>query len=189
MLKRGFTLAEVLITMGVIGVVAALTIPSLSANYQKRVLTTQLQKAYAELSQAGSMALSEEMSSDIDRTRAFRDNNFLQTYLTKSTSCGISSCFAQAYKSQWRGDNDYEPTRFPMTSYSCVRSAAGYSVCFGKLSYDTNLNYGILDVNGTKGPNKMGVDFYRIYFKKRGGLVGYQQELINILENDWNIDF
>ena len=35
--KFGFTLAEVLITLGIIGVVAALTLPSLVTNYQKQV--------------------------------------------------------------------------------------------------------------------------------------------------------
>ena len=33
-MKKGFTLAEVLITLGIIGVVAAMTIPTLIANYQ-----------------------------------------------------------------------------------------------------------------------------------------------------------
>ena len=36
-MKRGFTLAEVLITLGIIGVVAALTIPTLINNYQKKI--------------------------------------------------------------------------------------------------------------------------------------------------------
>ena len=35
--KFGFTLAEVLITLGIIGVVAALTLPSLVTNYQKQI--------------------------------------------------------------------------------------------------------------------------------------------------------
>lgn len=51
-LKRGFTLAEVLITLGVIGIVAALTIPQLVKNYQGKVLHSQLQKSYSALSQA-----------------------------------------------------------------------------------------------------------------------------------------
>ncbi|MFQ8626884.1 MAG: type II secretion system protein [Candidatus Gastranaerophilaceae bacterium] len=33
--KYGFTLAEVLVTLGVIGIVAALTMPTLMANHQK----------------------------------------------------------------------------------------------------------------------------------------------------------
>ncbi len=40
----GFTLAEVLITLGIIGVIAALTLPNLIANYQKKVWATQLKK-------------------------------------------------------------------------------------------------------------------------------------------------
>lgn len=47
----GFTLAEVLITLGIIGVVAALTIPTLISKYQKTQYVTQLKKAYTELNQ------------------------------------------------------------------------------------------------------------------------------------------
>ena len=42
--RLGFTLAEVLITLGIIGVVAALTMPSLINNYRKQVLVTQFKK-------------------------------------------------------------------------------------------------------------------------------------------------
>lgn len=47
--KLAFTLAEVLITLGIIGVVAALTIPTLVQNYQKKALVTQLKKTIAVL--------------------------------------------------------------------------------------------------------------------------------------------
>ena len=50
--KFGFTLAEVLITLGVIGVVAAITMPTLIQNYRKKQVAVQLQKAYSEISQA-----------------------------------------------------------------------------------------------------------------------------------------
>lgn len=49
--KRGFTLAEVLITLAVIGIVAALTIPTLTGNYRKRSYLVGLKKKYAELHQ------------------------------------------------------------------------------------------------------------------------------------------
>ena len=39
--KNAFTLAEVLVTLGIIGVVAALTIPALIANYRNMVLENQ----------------------------------------------------------------------------------------------------------------------------------------------------
>lgn len=48
----GFTLAEVLITLGIIGVVAALTLPPVIKNYQKKVTVERLKKAYSTLAQA-----------------------------------------------------------------------------------------------------------------------------------------
>ena len=51
-MKKGFTLAEVLITLGVIGVVAALTLPTLIENHQKRVVVSRLQKFYTNINQA-----------------------------------------------------------------------------------------------------------------------------------------
>lgn len=50
--KIAFTLAEVLITLGIIGVVAALTMPSLIAKHQEKRRIVQLKKAYSVLSQA-----------------------------------------------------------------------------------------------------------------------------------------
>ena len=57
--KAAFTLAEVLITLAIIGIVAALTIPTLINNYQKKVLKTQFMKKYAEISQSVLLAKNE----------------------------------------------------------------------------------------------------------------------------------
>ena len=48
-MKRGFTLAEVLITLGIIGVVAALTLPSLIDNYKKQEYVARLPKGISIL--------------------------------------------------------------------------------------------------------------------------------------------
>lgn len=50
-IKKAFTLAEVLITLGIIGIVAALTFPMLINNYNKQVTVARLKKAYSALSQ------------------------------------------------------------------------------------------------------------------------------------------
>lgn len=60
---KGFTLAEILITIGVIGIVAAMTIPTLMTNYQKKRTVNQLKKTYSELSQA--VRLSENDNGEI----------------------------------------------------------------------------------------------------------------------------
>ncbi|MDR1327441.1 MAG: type II secretion system GspH family protein [Heliobacteriaceae bacterium] len=64
MRKNGFTLAEVLITLGIIGVVAALTMPALIANYQKQIKVTKLKKFYSVINQA--MKLSSVDNGDLE---------------------------------------------------------------------------------------------------------------------------
>ena len=55
--RVGFTLAEVLITLGIIGIVSAMTIPTLVKNYQQMLLVTRFKKEYSTLSQAYKLAL------------------------------------------------------------------------------------------------------------------------------------
>lgn len=45
--RLAFTLAEVLITIGIIGVVAALTMPSLISHFKERAIVTQAKKSYS----------------------------------------------------------------------------------------------------------------------------------------------
>ena len=50
--KAAFTLAEVLITLGIIGVVAAMTMPTTIAKFQHKALETAFKKTYSSLMQA-----------------------------------------------------------------------------------------------------------------------------------------
>lgn len=49
--NKGFTLAEVLITLGLIGVVAAMTMPTVVANYQKQAAVSKMKKFYTNINQ------------------------------------------------------------------------------------------------------------------------------------------
>lgn len=51
-MKKGFTLAEVLITLGIIGVVAAMTLPALINHYKKRETVEKLKTTYSLISNA-----------------------------------------------------------------------------------------------------------------------------------------
>ncbi len=53
MKNLGFTLAEALITLGIIGVVAAMTVPVLISNTNGAKYRSQLKKTYSTLNQAG----------------------------------------------------------------------------------------------------------------------------------------
>ncbi|MBR1753987.1 type II secretion system protein, partial [bacterium] len=67
--KCAFTLAEVLITLGIIGVVAALTIPTLISNNNKRIVETRLQKVYSVMNNA--IELSEVENGDKTKWDSF----------------------------------------------------------------------------------------------------------------------
>ena len=54
--RNAFTLAEVLITLGIIGIVAAMTLPTLIQKHQKKVTATRLKEAYSILSQVTLLA-------------------------------------------------------------------------------------------------------------------------------------
>ena len=73
--RGGFTLAEVLITLGIIGVVAALVMPGLIANFQEKVVAVQLQKSINVLSNAF-----QRMMAD-DEVDSLADTEFAQAVM------------------------------------------------------------------------------------------------------------
>ncbi len=87
-LRKGFTLAEVLITLGIIGIVAALTIPTLIGNYQKKEVPVRLQKMYNTLWGAISQA---ELENGQSEFWTFKDDteakDFYDTQIKNKMKC------------------------------------------------------------------------------------------------------
>ena len=89
MTKRfGFTLAEVLITLGIIGVVAAMTIPTLVKNYQKTAWVNQLKKSVSTIENGFSKMLADDGVDSLEDTQVFRSLNASSCTLTKQGDCG-----------------------------------------------------------------------------------------------------
>jgi prepilin-type N-terminal cleavage/methylation domain-containing protein len=96
--RLGFTLAEVLITLGIIGVVAALTMPTLIANYQKYVTATRLKSTFSMLSQAVNLAVADNGDQNtwtrpknyISDTAGQKDffDKYIIKYLKLAQDCG-----------------------------------------------------------------------------------------------------
>ena len=100
--RAAFTLAEVLITLGIIGVVAAMTMPSLIANYQNRVLLTAVKKTYSVFNNAVKLALSDRESTDIitvfdTANTSLQTTETLQKYFNGAVLCTKSSTLCPAY--------------------------------------------------------------------------------------------
>ncbi len=83
--KAAFTLAEVLITLGVIGVVAAMTIPGLITAHKANVLQTQYLKSYSIVQQLIRRMENDEIAMDSSML------SHVKNYLTGATYCGGSS--------------------------------------------------------------------------------------------------
>lgn len=173
---KAFTLAEVLITLGIIGVVAAMTIPTLIANYQKKVLTTQLQRTYALLANASKMLMAQEQVDLLDKTYLANDpEKFLKNHFKFIQDCTHSDdknkCFAECYK-----DFEGEVSKYiPDLPGSCVGLNNGTSLCVGRMEkYNKDApeyhahSYVNVDVNGLAGPNQAGRDFFSFYLYSDG---------------------
>lgn len=154
MKKPAFTLAEVLVTLGIIGVVSALTIPTLMQNHQRKVYVTQLHKVYTELAQAVQMYMNDNnlVSLNESQIKGNKDalNKFVKTYFKVVKDCGgkyytgdDSTCFAQYYSSL---DGTKKTNMLSNECYVTVTLASGASVCFDTGAYtETPSDF---DVNG-----------------------------------------
>jgi prepilin-type N-terminal cleavage/methylation domain-containing protein len=88
--KAAFTLAEVLITLGIIGVVAAITLPTLIQNHQKKTYVEGLKTGISILSQGFRKMLADEGVDDLSNTEMEQNCNFV----SYNTSSGKEVCEA-----------------------------------------------------------------------------------------------
>ena len=84
--KSAFTLDEILITLGIIGVVAALTLPTVITNYQKQRTVSYVKKFYNEINNAIRLAAADygdvESWMPEKKNNSYQDNlNFMKTYI------------------------------------------------------------------------------------------------------------
>ena len=160
--RNAFTLAEVLITLGIIGVVAAMTMPTLLNSTQGAQYRTAFKKALSVLSQAvvlnvalDDYDLSQATASgaaETDGTSASLYNMFNNRMNVVSTSNGESWGPSGA---QFGASANY--TLF--FNDGITLTFKKYDVSTGKTRSaqctEANKCYGVVDVNGSKNPNKL----------------------------------
>ena len=184
---HAFTLAEVLITLAIIGIIAALTIPTLIVNYQKREFASRLSQTFGVLSNAVKMAQVEY--GDVS-TWSYQKN-----YGTTIAPGGNNSQYVKQYAEKYflpylKVAKNYGWIKIKDAGYSGYKSKDGRTYYNDNLEiYTVELNNGCtlffgynggrtevdgtttkyitdpiiyIDVNGTTGPNILGRDFYMV---------------------------
>ena len=151
-----FTLAEVLITLGIIGVVAAMTIPNIVANYQKKVTVEQLKAAYNIFSNAIAQAEEDYLSpiivpSDIGNYTTKMSALYFEPYIK-----GISP-YPKKVIIVKCPDKKTRALGFSGGSYEDPKCLAN-GICYKMYRHATGYITLYIDLNGPKGPNIMGRD-------------------------------
>lgn len=187
MVKKSFTLAEVLITLGIIGVVAAMTMPALINKANDRAAIAQLKKTYSILSQALLLAKNEHEDFiywpyvDYDMNSTTEIYNYIKPHLKILRECqNQSGCWAQVknlnneneHSEAGMGDSVYNFTLADGVNISMnLYSSEGDRTKFGVTEDPLPIFLGFwVDVNGDKKPNQLGYDVF-LFILTRKGLV------------------
>lgn len=184
--KKAFTLAEVLVTLMIIGVIAAITIPSLMQNTKNNELVAGCLKAYSTLSGAvermkvelGPIGLGTKWNNDTEFWNEFTK----QLNTVKICNTDQSGCFpTEKYKYLNNStENNYSSYKQSIVTTDGAIYNWSKTDCSGKgivdgvpTSSDKNatncMGRFLVDVNGQKGPNKFGHDvFFFVLVKGKG---------------------
>lgn len=197
---KAFTLAEILITLLIIGVVASIVIPNLVNDSQKAEYVTKLQKEYAVLQQAYKLIILDSGGSILNNpdfncsgtatycqtNAASNVMNEFSNKLSVTKNCGIDTGCWYNSSLKWLGsgihiyhfdavyDDKYgkavltDGTTIMITIYntSCT-TTLGTSLTNNPL-YNSTCGFMQIDINGTKGPNQYGRDYFALWIAKTG---------------------
>ncbi len=174
--RVAFTLAEVLITLGIIGVVAALTIPSIIHKYKSIVLQNQLKKSYSNIQQAV-LFMKEDLGID----------NLIGEFVHYDADAHAYTNPDLFYKEfdKYMKVQETLKAPYPTTNYSGTQTTAssyGNDLPRALLilpdgsSVGRRINYFSLvfsvDVNGPyKGPNRLGFDIFQFWITDRSDII------------------
>lgn len=190
---RAFTLAEVLITLGIIGVVAALTIPGLITENEKRVTVTRLQKAISVINQAYKLSFDEvgeptsafELGPEQYFKTYWEPYIKVLTYCTSAKQCGYNETAFATLNGAPNGAtivaNQGRTTFYSMDGFLYVILTAAWTTSSVKV--ENNLI--IVDLNGSRKPNKYGRDVFILtrVEESGGGVQPYGYKLSNAQVN------
>jgi len=191
-ITKGFTLAEVLITLGVIGIVAALTIPTIMNYTFEKQSVSAAKKTYATLSSAvasyqldnncvgdsascpsmgpgGPWSSAGTVASELAKYLKVADSSVSNPAGNDGTVLSWIPQKAYSYNGGNRASTgDIYPVVGPNQAAGYIRLSDGTIIMVSVAASDAGHNYHIaFDVNGVKGPNRLGKDqFVTSFYSK-----------------------
>ena len=178
---RGFTLAEVLITLGIIGIVASITLPVIITNVRSKQLEAGLKKSYSVISQALEMYRAEN-GEPLIAGENIKIKPILMKYLHSIKDCGTGSLDPSACIPHYGGNNEKNSTVYK--TFNGKRLISLYEFDDGQFVLNDgalilleNMNgssslFISVDVNGyKKNPNRLGQDLFMFQINNEGRLL------------------
>jgi len=201
MKKFGFTLAEILVTMGIIGVVAAMTAPVLMTNVKNQSYATKLRTTVNDLENAFSMAIAAEKAEDltgtslwnIGETSTVRNRNTftnnLSRYLKFNTVAGNGHDFYPAASPLRSMNADGTPgvNAFYSANDIPFRLKNG-AIIFYEYGGGQSATIGI-DVNGLDGPNVLGRDVHNFLLMEDATINPNFAWTTRLVNNNYQFDY
>ena len=176
--KKGFTLAEVLITLSIIGVVAAMTTPSLVGGYQKAKVGPSIRKFMSTLENANEYLLADKESNTISGAVGSNSTEYLtelQKYVEGSIDDKKMNGFTPKPK-YFSGTEDIADIEIPVYS---LKAGDAFAISLTapdttnvKGSYKGKVGRIYYDINGFNiKPNKIGRDIFVLALDNAGSLI------------------
>lgn len=183
-----FTLAEVVITLGIIGVIAALTIPSLIGGINKKIIEVRLKEDYSILQQVMYKAQEDDATFSLDfpnNTRGYKDwfDKFIDPNMKYANVCfNTSGCWHPGITRNLAGSQTYVDrpgigVGYDIIVINMLNNSTIIVDAYNKGSIKNYFGVDIevdstiiiwIDANGPKGPNVVGKDIYALVYTTEG---------------------
>ena len=186
--KPAFTLAEVLITLGIIGIVAAMTLPTVINRANEKQWQVAYKKAYSTIQQAFLRAQENGEIVDITSKSVVDGAGYIpaigENFKTLSKYIKTTkTCFDKNADECWECDKGQAGRGNAPDWLGCLKSSYAFIDTSGISWYlYSNIEWPILvDVNGFKNPNKLGKDRFVLMFGSNNDSTPYSSNVTQIL--------
>lgn len=177
--KSGFTLAEIMVTLALVGGISAMVIPSLAYNYKGKVLEQQFRDTYSEVKQIGSMINYEkgdvgEYANKISYTQWAKE--FMSRITGGNALCAANVCNSSTSTTPVKFKRDFykkagtNPGPYLFHLNAAGKKVASNDICDnagvwtdskGRIwTFNAESRIICVDINGTANPNRINIDTF-----------------------------